>query len=273
MTRVLGVHGVGNYQARRTPDEAALRLAANWGSALRTGVGPDVDLDVRVAYYAPHLRAPVDQSAADPELLSPVGAAMLTDWATQLGLPDSLAQGYPTAPVRLIADWVADRFGLDGRLVRTFVAVFFREVAAYLGDDLPDGRAAARDTVAAAIREHRPKVVIAHSLGSVVTYEALCAHPDLAVDLLLTVGSPLAMPDVVLGRIRPGPEASAGLRGRVRGWVNIADVGDLVAVPPRLRGVYDVDGDHAENIHLFDFHLVSNYLRSGRVAAAVRGVV
>jgi pimeloyl-ACP methyl ester carboxylesterase len=197
---------------------------------------------------------------------------MLVDWASQLGMPASVAQGYPTVPLRLITEWVAHRFGLDGRLVRTFVAVFFREVAAYLGDS-PEERSAARDTVATAIRAHRPTVVIAHSLGSVVAYEALCANPDLDLDLLVTVGSPLAMPNVVLGRVQPAPAASANLRSRVRGWLNIADVGDLIALPPRLCGVYDVDSDDTENIHLFDFHRATNYLRSGKVAAAVRGAL
>jgi hypothetical protein len=269
MTRVLGVHGVGNYQARRTPDAAARRLATVWESALQEGLGPEADLDVRVAYYASHLRAPVAQSAAEPELLSPVGAAMLTEWATLLGAPNSVVEGYPTAPLRQIAEWVAQRFGLDTRLVRTFVAVFFREVAAYLGEDLPGGRTDARNAVAAAIRAHRPRVLVAHSLGSVVAYEALCAHDDLDIDLLLTVGSPLGMPNIVLDRIDPAPATSSGLRNRVGEWLNIADVGDLVALPPRLHGVYDVDADHLEHIHLFDFHRVTNYLRCSRVAAAV----
>ena len=35
---------------------------------------------------------------------------------------------------------------------------------------------------------------MAHFLGTVVAYEALHAHPDLHVYLLLTLGSPLALP-------------------------------------------------------------------------------
>jgi hypothetical protein len=48
----------------------------------------------------------------------------------------------------------------------------------------------------------------------------------------------------------------------VRRWVNIADVGDLVAIPPggvplRFTGVA---ADHTSAIHAFDFHLAANYL-------------
>ena len=35
---------------------------------------------------------------------------------------------------------------------------------------------------------------MAHSLGTVMAYEALHAHPDLHVYLLVTLGSPLALP-------------------------------------------------------------------------------
>ena len=35
---------------------------------------------------------------------------------------------------------------------------------------------------------------MAHSLGTVVAYEALHAHPGLHVYLLVTLGSPLALP-------------------------------------------------------------------------------
>ena len=35
---------------------------------------------------------------------------------------------------------------------------------------------------------------MAHFLGTVVAYEALHAHPDLHVHLLVTLGSPLALP-------------------------------------------------------------------------------
>ena len=38
---------------------------------------------------------------------------------------------------------------------------------------------------------------MAHFLGTVVAYEALHAHPDLHVYLLVTPGSPLALPGAI----------------------------------------------------------------------------
>ncbi|NMO88215.1 hypothetical protein [Actinomycetospora sp. TBRC 11914] len=72
-------------------------------------------------------------------------------------------------------------------LVRRFVALFCSEVATYL--DEPDRREAARDDVADRLAAVAPRVVIAHSLGSVVAYEALWARHAPAVELLVTLGA------------------------------------------------------------------------------------
>jgi hypothetical protein len=187
---------------------------------------------------------------------------MVLAWVGQLGAPIEVTQGYGTLPVRQAISWVADRFGLDSALVEWFVGRFFGEVATYLGR--PDRRAAALSRVADLIAAHRPDAVVAHSLGSIVAYEALWARRTLHVDLMLTLGSPLGMPDVVFERLQPAPE---GLRGRcpptVTAWVNIADPGDLVAIPRHLGRRFDrVAGDLETAIHPFDFHRAANYLRS-----------
>lgn len=87
--------------------------------------------------------------------------------------------------------------------------------------------------------KHRPQVVIVHSLGTVVTYEALHAHPELNVELLLTLGAPLAMPRAVFDRLNPHPTSSSAPLGArpasLARWVNIADPGDPVAIPPSLH--------------------------------------
>ncbi len=58
--------------------------------------------------------------------------------------------------------------------------------------------------------DRRARAVLAHSLGSVAAYEALWAHPDLRVELLVTLGSPLGMPDVVFDRLDPAPKDRQG---------------------------------------------------------------
>lgn len=149
-------------------------------------------------------------------------------------------------------------------------------MAAYLrAEDAPQ-RIAARDEVALRIAQHGPRIVIAHSLGSVVAYEALHAHPELQPELFLILGSPLALPRAVFERLIPAPQGAGQERrgtrtpGRTR-WVNIADSGDPVAIPPRLGRFFDgITLDHTTVINaLFGFYHAENYLRSATAAATI----
>ncbi|MBA2324343.1 MAG: hypothetical protein H0V92_10150, partial [Pseudonocardiales bacterium] len=238
-------------------------------AALRRGMGEGSDIVADVAYYAHHLGADTAQGAADPEHLTESEQRMLLSWADTLGAPAEVAQGRLAAPARAAADWIARRFGLDNRMVGLLVATFCREVGSYLAE--PDRRHAVRDTVACTIREYQPAVVLAHSLGSVVAYETLWAHPDLRVELLLTLGSPLALPEVVYSRLDPAPIGGKGQRPPgVRRWINIADPGDFIAIPRGLPDYFDgIDADLSTPIGVFNFHKVTGYLSCATTAAAV----
>ena len=83
----------------------------------------------------------------------------------------------------------------------------------------------------------------AHSLGSVVAYEVLCASPESPGQSLVTLGSPLGLPNLVFDRLEPEPRPRGdGVRGRwpepVRTWTNIADRGDVVAAVEDLRPLF-----------------------------------
>jgi len=267
--RILGVHGVKNHQVGLEPVQAAERLAGWWRGAVRKGLGlpkegPDIP-SVEVAYYAHRLHLGTAQGDEDPGLLGPELQELIVDWAKLCGAPDETAQGWLSAPARAAVEWVADKFGLDHKPARILAAVFFREVHTYFTD--PGRRAAATADVAEAIQHTAPLVVIAHSLGSVVAYEALWAHPHPPIDLLLTVGSPLAMPDIVYHRLN----AHEGARRRPPGvakWINIADPGDVIAVPAGgiPASFHHVTADLTDAIGAFSFHQVTNYLRCGATA-------
>ncbi|MFF4352642.1 hypothetical protein [Streptomyces sp. NPDC001530] len=269
--RILGVHGVGNYRPGEPPEQAAGHLSSIWATAL----GPSTDAPaVRVAYYADLLRHPGRQGGADSlDVLDDFEQELVQAWLDELELPEGVAAGPGTWPLRQAVAWIARTRFPGKKGTEWFVATFFREVAAYVRD--PDGpqRAAARARVTTAIAEHRPQVVIAHSLGSVVAYEALWELPETPVELLVTLGSPLALPHAVFPRLQPAPQQARGARPPgVRRWVNLADPGDLVALPPGgiRRGFADVDTDEHTVIHGFDFHLVKNYLASAGLRRALR---
>jgi len=85
----------------------------------------------------------------------------------------------------------------------------------------------------------RPVLLIAHSMGSVIAYEALweLSHNHgnpVDINLLLTMGSPLGqrfMQKRILGYDKPGKERYPC---NIRHWKNLTAVGDLTAINPWL---------------------------------------
>ena len=81
--------------------------------------------------------------------------------------------------------------------------------------------------------------MIGHSLGSVVAYEYLCRDRPASVELLVTLGSPLGIPNVVFDKLTPAPVGGAGAwPGRVAAWVNVADPDDIVALRKDLAPLF-----------------------------------
>lgn len=77
-------------------------------------------------------------------------------------------------------------------------------------------------------------ILIAHSLGSVLALDLLTKlPPDLNVDLLLTIGSPLAIRHLGWPGFDPNHEFPYD---RVGGWVNLYDSWDLVTIGRGVGG-------------------------------------
>ncbi|MFB6626289.1 hypothetical protein ACFCWD_18815 [Streptomyces sp. NPDC056374] len=275
--RIVGVHGVGYFNPLATVEDNARTNSSVWSERLADGLAvPSESLDLDFAYYAPLLNGgTLAQGASEERLADPLAQELLAQWLQTLDVPQPRAQGSLTLPLRHAASWVARKFSLDGRLTQTFIRVFFREVAAYLRAKDDPARAAARDLVAGCIAEHHPRVVIAHSLGTVVAYEALHSRPDLDVELLLTLGSPLALPHAVFDRLAPRPDGAPTPLGSrpssVARWVNIADPGDPVAIPPGLAKAFDgIALDLTTPVsEAFGFHHAGNYLKSAATSATL----
>ncbi|HZN16670.1 MAG TPA: hypothetical protein VFB84_00475 [Micromonosporaceae bacterium] len=264
MTRVVGVHGIGNYAYYRragSAEKATAEISRDWMSWLRTGLPAGTSIDLTVAYYAHYLHRGTPQGAFDdPAALEPAAQQMLITWVEQRQPHPQMALGPQTIRARQAADWLTRRFGRAARLA---AVAFCREAHAYLANPGSPRRKAAREGVAAAITTHQPQVVIAHSLGSVVVYETLWAHPEISVAMLVTLGSPLGMRHAVFDRLQPAPDNGRGARPPgVASWTNLADVGDIVAVPRDLPGRFDGITRHVPDLTIgdWDFHSIRNYL-------------
>ncbi|WP_405901172.1 serine peptidase [Streptomyces sp. NBC_00727] len=268
--RILGIHGIGNLRVNEDPAAVAGHMSALWGKHLAAGGTPDAD--VRVAYYADLLQDSGHQGEDGRlEELSGSEEAILADMFALLespAAPAGVAQGWLTYLLRSqLQDIVASKACSPG-LMEWFVVRFAKEVHRYL--EPGPARRAVQERVRAELTTHRPDVVIAHSLGSVVAYEALHDCGDLDVPLLITLGSPLALPKAVFHRLTPSPERGRGQRPQaLRRWANLADPGDLVALPVRgISAVFDgVETDRHCSVHrTYRFHHVEEYLKTPEVA-------
>ncbi|MDG4827858.1 hypothetical protein O7627_00910 [Solwaraspora sp. WMMD1047] len=122
----------------------------------------------------------------------------------------------------------------------------------------------------------QPAVVVAHSLGTVVAFEAL-HHHRLTVPLLVTIGSPLGMRSVVWPKLRPQPPTTPAC---VDAWLNCWDRDDLVVTRPKLEAdIAANDRQVAPESRRVDsdgvwVHTATKYLAhpevGGRVAAALK---
>jgi len=95
----------------------------------------------------------------------------------------------------------------------------------------------------AAVEGNHPVLLIAHSMGSVIAYDTLwelshSGRDHVAVDLLLTMGSPLGQ-HYIQKRIKGQSASGAGrYPNNVRHWRNLSAVGDLTAIDPWLANDY-----------------------------------
>lgn len=109
------------------------------------------------------------------------------------------------------------------------------------------------------------RIIIGHSLGSVVALEFARQHPECELALLLTLGSPLSL-RMVQSRL---PTAVGSIPTGVTSWVNVRSPRDPVAVggdlAPYWPGVLDRNVDNGRR----DPHSVTAYLSARETGQAV----
>jgi hypothetical protein len=214
------------------------------GDALLEGAGPDEVVELR---------------GLACELLSEAEIASAADAARDKGF------GRIPLPLQAAAKALDRRFGHRGAGV--LLLGEFRQVRRYLLDPGLKERVDARTKEAAT----GCRLLIGHSLGSVVAFEYIRQNPNHHLDLLLTLGSPLAlrvirelMPDAGFG--------GAGLPPNVAVWVNVRDPRDPVAVAGPLSihwtGIKDVIVNNEKSAHA-----VERYLSKAEVGEAILAVM
>ncbi len=114
-----------------------------------------------------------------------------------------------------------------------------------------------------------PCVVVAHSLGSIVSYLVLKNNPQLHIKKFITVGSPLGLTSV-----RKYLELPLGMPESVKnGWFNAYDERDVVALNPLDQVNFNikpaVDNKNDVKNHTKNRHGIEGYLEDAEVAKQI----
>ena len=300
MGRIVGVHGIANtfYGSARLTDE--------WFKALHGGLeearAPALQVeDLAVVAYGALFRRDPDGNERRPThrgLRGPQAFEATEDWERDLidgwwraasalsaenrktgggdeSGEDPGIQG-PDFEGRARAPQILQRGLLQlakSRFFRPFgpsvLISELRQVRHSLHD--PDFKQAILERFASKITAET-RVIIGHSLGSVVAYEALCAHPEWQIDTFVTLGSPLGIPNVVFDALVPKPERGIGMWPHVARWVNIADKGDLVALVKTLAPLFRREQWEVQDVLVHNgwkSHDVTRYLAAVETGQAV----
>jgi hypothetical protein len=140
------------------------------------------------------------------------------------------------------------------------------QVTRYLTED---GLRAAVQARAEALLDDSTRLVIGHSLGSVVAWEA-CQVFGRPLPMLITLGSPLGLDSVVYPRLRPQPPTWPPC---VHRWVNVAHPDDIVAVEPHLGPLFCAPAGLTIESHTppskHDHHGIAGYLEEQATGRAI----
>lgn len=246
MARIVAVHGIAKQL------EGEDTLAATWLPALRSGLRradvPAAQLpdgqDLAMAFYGDLFRRRDAMAVGEPPLDSGdvhdgLERHLLDLWWREAarverrvpGPEDETMLRTPMTVQRALHALSASRF-FSG-LTEPMMIGSLKQVRRYF--DEPEIRAGATARVVAAVAADT-RVIVGHSLGSVVAYEALCAHPEWPVHTFVSLGSPLGIRHLLFDRLNPPPSQGLGAwPGGIQTWVNVADRGDVVALVKQLR--------------------------------------
>ncbi|MFJ9935814.1 hypothetical protein ACIRSJ_22190 [Streptomyces virginiae] len=273
MAKVVMCHGIGyTYQHRDG-------MQSEWYKALRTGMidtgfEPVEETGVAAVYYGNCFRSAGSKGATGPDefaglpnygpvdLRADLELELLRAFAENTEAGQAGTKGAVQSLLRRL-----ERSKLLGDVPAKAIIWMIKQVHRYLTEE------ALREAVQArwdGVVTPDTRVVVAHSLGSLVAYEALCAHPEWEVDTLITLGSPLGL-GAISSRLRPplvqGQEAQWP---GVRRWINIAAVEDPVALVKELAPLFGKDiQDMPVRNGRFAMHSVLRYLTTAEAAKGI----
>jgi len=269
---IIAIHGLGNK-----PPKSLLKKW--WKKSMREGLKvighPRFFIPFEFVYWA-HL---VHPQPLDPKVKDKKHPLFLDE-------PYRPAKSYAMKKRSIIRQKVLDYVGkqidklfLNEDMSLNFSAVsdiiikrYFYELDIYYSQtcfSVADRNCLARDVIreqlARVLKKHQGKqiLLIGHSMGSIIAYDVLTQTlPDVPIDTLVTIGSPLGMP-IIISKIVS--EQSKKMKQTtevktpeniVHHWYNFSDLEDKVAIDYSLAGDFKTN---SRNVGVTDKIIDNNY--------------
>lgn len=279
MAKIVCVHGVA--QQLNGPET----LAGEWIAPLRDGLRAagarrdelPSDDDISVAFFGDLFRgskaagdAPFEfadiEEGFETELLLALACNANADRSERETQPVPTKSGWMPTVVQDVAVSLL-RVKFFSAIAERALVGSLKQVRWYLTD--PKRRDQARERLARELTSET-RLVIGHSLGSIVSYEVLCRAKPPVAPAFISLGSPLGWPNLIFDRLDPPPQDA---RGRwpptITSWTNIADVHDIVAAVKRLSPLFEGRIDDVEVDNEALAHDVRPYLTAPQTGAAI----
>jgi pimeloyl-ACP methyl ester carboxylesterase len=276
MAAIVLVHGIAQQYLGAEVLRGGLAHAVADGVALAGGRKVKTD-EVDVAFYGNLFRrqgtkavsefpAAGELDAWESELLMQWWAQAALDDPQEVEPPDRRGTKAMTPTTVQRAIHILSRSRWLAAAGERFLLGVLRQARIYLHDDTV--RNAAQQAVLDAIKPET-RVVVGHSLGSVVAYEALFRRDHPTAVAFVTLGSPLGIPNLFFDRLRPPPQSGAGQWPTgVTDWTNICDKYDVVALVKDLAPLFARVVDHRV-VNGWQAHHLGHYLTSAEVGRAI----
>jgi hypothetical protein len=269
--RLVFVHGI------HQEDKTSLTLQKTWEDALLStwaAAGlekPDYTLEM--PYYAALLAELICRARSEAGFFTHLEETLLRDIGIEKGISEHHVRAEFDREIARsrLARWqwvqgIARILERDVPDIGDIALRFVRQVDAYLTCQ------EIRDAVDSVVRPSilkGPAVIVAHSLGSVITYRLLREAEGAAeVPLFVTLGSPLGF-HAVKQYLNP---PSLAVPIAVQTWLNAADARDCVALYARLDRNTFADGiENVANVHHArdNPHAIAEYIGHATVAERI----
>ena len=274
---IIGIHGLGNK-----PPEAVLKKW--WQLALREGLKsighPGVFFNLELVYWADVFHpSPLDPQETDKKSDKYIEFPYVSATEFVSKPPNPLRRKFldflekKLDKIFLNEDMSVKFNSISDLLIRHY----FKDLDLYYQTQATDqsGQELApkdiiRERLSRVLRKHRRDeiLLLAHSMGSIIAYEILLQHEkELAVDTLVTCGSPLGQP-LVMGKIaaecpheKTKPVKLTTPENVNRHWFNLSDLEDKVAMNYNLA---DDFAPNSKKLSTTDLVVYNNYVYQGR---------